>query len=403
MKKTICLLLALLLVFLFTAVGAYAAPVAVSVFINNEPVAFPNQGPFWDADTGLAYVPLRLVSEALGAAVDWDGPSQTARVDLGDTVVSVTVGSNQTMVNNKNVELEGPALVQNQRVMVPLCFISESLGKVVEWNEDERTVYVGAEPAPFIRMASTIGPVDAGIVEALAKYFEEKTGIRVEYVGAGTGKALEMSKTGDFDLVQVHAKALEEQFVAEGYGTERIDLMYNDFVIVGPAADPAGIKGHTPSDALEQIMVSESVFISRGDRSGTHVKEMELWADAGIDPSGDWYRAWEGGPQGNTATLRYTDEQQAYTVIDRATYLVLKNEITLAVLVEKDESLLNFITLIPINPETFPQVKHDLVIQFIELCTADEAQAMIRDFKKEIYGESLFFPNSAQWHSRVEQ
>jgi tungstate transport system substrate-binding protein len=250
-----------------------------------------------------------------------------------------------------------------------------------------------------IRMATTIGPVDAGIVDTLIDLFEAKTGIKVEYAKAGTGKALEMAKTGDFDIVQVHAKELEEKFVAEGYGTERIDLMYNDFVIVGPKDDPAGIKGLPLPEALEKIMDTESLFISRGDLSGTHVAERNLWIAAGLEPKGDWYLEWEGGPQGNSATLRYTDERQAYTVIDRATYLVLKNDISLTVLVEKDEAMLNFITLIPVNPERFPQVNYDLTMQFVDFLTSEEAQIVIRDFKKDVYGEALFFPNSAKWRS----
>ncbi|MGI6037932.1 MAG: substrate-binding domain-containing protein [Limnochordia bacterium] len=258
---------------------------------------------------------------------------------------------------------------------------------------------VGTCSNGVIRMATTIGPVDAGIVDTLIDLFEAKTGIKVEYVKAGTGKALEMSKSGDFDLVQVHAKELEEKFVAEGYGTERIDLMYNDFVIVGPKEDPAGIKGLSLGDALQRIMDTEALFISRGDLSGTHVAERNLWIAKGLEPKGDWYLEWEGGPQGNSATLRYTNERQAYTVIDRATYLVLKDEISLVVLVEKDELLLNYITLIPVNPKTFPHVNYDLTMKFVDFLTSEEAQIVIRDFKKDLYGEALFFPNSAKWRS----
>ncbi len=199
-------------------------------------------------------------------------------------------------------------------------------------------------------------------------------------------------------MVLVHAKALEEQFVAEGWGTERI---YNDYVFVGPASDPAGIKGLTPTEALKQIMETESQFISRGDNSGTHVAKMGLWKAAEMEPKGDWYQVWEGGSQGNSATLRYTNEQQAYTVIDRATYLILKNEITLKVLVEKHGSLLNYITLIPVNPDNFLQVKNDMVMKFVDFATSDEGQTLIQNFKKDVYGEPLFFTNSAQWRAKA--
>lgn len=248
-----------------------------------------------------------------------------------------------------------------------------------------------------VLMASTIGPIDAGIVAALEDAFEMKTGIRVRHVGAGTGEALKLGQSGNFDLVLVHARALEEKFVAEGFGTKRVDLMYNDFVILGPESDPAGIKGlKTSAEALKKIMDSKAPFVSRGDNSGTHVKEMELWQAAGLKPSGDWYRVYENGAQGNAKTLKYTDEQKAYTIMDRATYLTMKNQINLKVLVEKDESLLNFITLIPVNPEKFPQVKNKQAIEFVDFCTSKEGQTIIRDFGKDKYGGPLFFPNSPE-------
>lgn len=248
-----------------------------------------------------------------------------------------------------------------------------------------------------ILMSSTIGPIDAGIVQALEDAFEKKTGIKMRHVGAGTGEALKIGKQGHVDLVMVHAKTLEEAFVAEGFGTKRINLMYNDFVIVGPAEDPAKIKGiKNVNEALQKIAQSQSTFISRGDNSGTHVKEMELWEAAGIKPQGAWYRIYEKGASGNAPTLKYTDEQNAYTMMDRATYLTLKNEIKLQVLVEKDESLLNYISLIPINPEKFPSVKADLVQQFVDFATGKEGQTIIKEFGVDKYGEPLFFPNSEE-------
>ena len=181
---------------------------------------------------------------------------------------------------------------------------------------------IRADGGGFILLASTIGPIDAGIVSALEDPFEKETGIRVRHVGAGTGAALDIAKKGTVDLVMVHARSLEEKFVKEGYGTMRIPLMYNDFVIVGPTEDPAGIKGmKSANEALKAISGKGIPFISRGDKSGTHVAEMELWGKAGIKPSGAWYKIYEKGAEGNAPTLRYTDQQKAYTVIDRATYL----------------------------------------------------------------------------------
>jgi tungstate transport system substrate-binding protein len=257
------------------------------------------------------------------------------------------------------------------------------------------------QTSKFILLSSTIGPIDAGIVGLLENEFEKDTGIRVRHVGSGTGAALDVARKGNVDLVLVHAKSLEEKFVNEGFGTERIDLMYNDFVIVGPSDDPAGIKGmKLATEALRKISEKKATFISRGDKSGTHVAEMELWGKAGIKPSGSWYVVYEKGATGNVPTLRYTDEKSAYTVIDRATYLTLKTQIKLAVLVEKDEALLNYMTLIPVNPKKFPKVNYGDVMVFVKWLTSPKkGQRIIKDFGKDKYGSPLFFPNSKEWRS----
>jgi len=256
-----------------------------------------------------------------------------------------------------------------------------------------------AQNGKFILMASTIGPIDAGIVSALEDQFEKETGIRVRHVGAGTGAALKIAEQGNVDLVLVHAKSLEEKFIRDGFGTERIPLMYNDFVIIGPEKDPAGIKGlKTATEALRKISETGGAFISRGDKSGTHVAEMELWAKAGIKPSGTWYKIYEKGADGNVPTLRYTDQQQSYTVIDRATHLSMKNRIKLVILVEEDEALLNYISLIPVNPKRFPRVNEKDVHTFVAWLTSPEkGQKIIRDFGKDKFGAPLFFPNSKEW------
>ena len=251
----------------------------------------------------------------------------------------------------------------------------------------------------FIFLSSTIGPIDSGIVGALEDQFEKETGIRVRHVGAGTGAALKMAEKGQIDLVMAHAKSLEEKFIADGFGTRRIPLMYNDFVIVGPASDPAAIKGgKSATEALKKIMGKGEKFISRGDKSGTHVAEMELWKKADVKPQGAWYVIYEKGSEGNVATLKYTDQQSAYTVIDRATYLSLKNQIKAVILVEGDEALLNFISLIPGNPAKFPRVNHKDTMTFVKWPTSPEkGQKIIRDFGKDKYGAALFFPNSLEW------
>jgi len=248
-----------------------------------------------------------------------------------------------------------------------------------------------------IMLASTIGPIDAGIVGALEAAFTKKTGIAVEHAGAGTGQALKMAETGKYDLLLVHARALEEKFVSDGYGTKRYDLMYNDFVILGPAGDPAGIRGEiNAAAALHRIAKAQSAFVTRGDKSGTHVKELEVWKKAGVEPQGAWYDVFEGGAKGNGPTLAYANEKQAYIIMDRATYITMKPKLTLQILVERDDALLNYMTLIPVNPAKFPQVNHKGALQFIEWLQGKEAQIIIRDFGKDKYGEPLFFPNSPE-------
>jgi tungstate transport system substrate-binding protein len=250
-----------------------------------------------------------------------------------------------------------------------------------------------------LMMASTIGPIDAGIVVVLEQAYQKETGIRVGHIGAGTGAALKIAEQGKVDLVMVHAKSLEEKFIAEGYGTKRIPFMYNDFVIVGPGADPAGIKGmKNATEALSTIAAKGALFISRGDQSGTHVTEMILWQKTGKKPEGPWYKVYEKGSQGNSATLKFTDQQNAYTVIDRATFLSLQKEIRLVILVEKDEMLLNFITLIPVNPDKFPKARYKEAMAYIAWLTdPKKGQLIVRDFGKDKYGSPLFFPNSDQW------
>lgn len=254
----------------------------------------------------------------------------------------------------------------------------------------------------FVFMASTIGPIDSGIVNVLEDRFEKDTGIRVRHVGAGTGATLKIATKGNVDLVMVHAKPLEEKFVSDGYGTERIDLMYNDFVIVGPASDPAGIKGtKSAADALKKIADKKAPFLTRGDKSGTNVAELAIWEKAGIKPSGDWYIVYPKGSEGNVSTLREADRRGIYTFIDRASFLGIQKEVKLVVLVEKDVALLNFITLIPMNQKKFPRVNAKAAMTYVEWLTdPDKGQLIIRDFGKDKYGSPLFFPNSKQWRQR---
>ena len=258
--------------------------------------------------------------------------------------------------------------------------------------------------AGTIRLSSTIGPVDAGIIPLLAETYKAKTGTDFVIEKAGTGATLNKAKTGNFDMVVVHARALEDQFIKDGFGQNRQDIMYNDFVILGPKEDPAGIKGmKSAAEAFSKIAAKGAPFISRGDMSGTHVSEMNVWKAAGIKPDGDkdeWYTVFSLGNLGNGATTDFTNKRNAYTIMDRATYLTKKKGLRIVPLVEGDPILLNLIAAIEVSPKRFSNVNNTDVVKFVNWLCDDEAQMIIKDFKVKEFGEPLFFPNSDQWNKK---
>ena len=258
--------------------------------------------------------------------------------------------------------------------------------------------------AGTIRLSSTIGPVDAGIIPLLADTYKAKTGVDFKIEKAGTGATLEKAKTGNFDMVVVHARALEDQFIKDGYGQNRRDFMYNDFVILGPKNDPAGIKGiKTAAEAFKVLAEKKAPFISRGDMSGTHVAEMNIWKAAGITPDGDkdeWYTVFSLGKLGNGPTTIFTDKRSAYTLMDRATYLKQQKNIKIVPLVEGDKAMLNLIAAIEVSPKKFPSVNNADTAKFIGWLCGDEAQNIIKDFEVKKFGQPLFFPNSDEWNKK---
>lgn len=245
----------------------------------------------------------------------------------------------------------------------------------------------------FIVVQSTTSTQNSGLFDHLLPHFQEQSGIQVRVVAVGTGQALRNARNGDADVVFVHAKAAEEQFVAEGWGVQRHAVMYNDFVIVGPAADPATVGGLTDAPAaLKRIAASRAVFVSRGDDSGTHKKEQNLWQLAGLDPtaaSGSWYR--ETG-SGMGASLNTTVGMSGYTLTDRGTWISFRNKADFRVLVEGDPRLFNQYGVIRVNPAKHPHVKADQAQAFIDWLTGPEAQQLITAYT--IDGKQLFFPNA---------
>jgi len=245
-----------------------------------------------------------------------------------------------------------------------------------------------------IVVASTTSTQDSGLFGYLLPIFKARTGIEVKVIAQGTGQALDTARRGDADVVFVHAKPQEEKFVAEGFGVKRFDVMYNDFVLIGPNSDPAGVKGKDIATALKAIEAKGAPFVSRGDRSGTHAAELALWIIAGIDiasAKGAWYR--EIG-QGMGAALNTASAMNAYVLSDRGTWLSFRNRGDLDIVVEGDKRLFNQYGVFLVNPEKHPSVRKELGQAFVDWLISPEGQAAIAGYR--IDGQQLFFPNAGK-------
>jgi tungstate transport system substrate-binding protein len=257
-----------------------------------------------------------------------------------------------------------------------------------------------AEPQ-VLRLATTTSTADSGLLDAILPAFEAANNARVDVVAVGTGQAIALGEAGDADVILVHARAREDDFVAQGHGTGRHDVMYNDFILVGPTADPAGVMG-TPlaADALAQIAASGALFASRGDDSGTHTKEKSLWEAAGVAPEGEWYQSLG---QGMGETLTYANEAGAYTLTDRGTFLSMSDSLpNLAVIVggnsiadNADPALLNPYGVIPVNPDKSEAINNDLANAFVAWITSAETQQAIGEFGTDTFGQPLFYPDAS--------
>ncbi|MFZ5918076.1 MAG: substrate-binding domain-containing protein [Chloroflexota bacterium] len=252
-----------------------------------------------------------------------------------------------------------------------------------------------AEPQKLI-LATTTSTQDSGLLDYILPDYQDAYNVQIEVVAVGTGQAITLGEDGNADVLLVHARAKEDAFMADGHGVRREDVMYNDFVIVGPASDPAGIQGMKKATrALEEIAKAGAPFVSRGDDSGTHTKEKAVWKEAGIEPAGDWYIS---AGQGMGAVLTMADEQLAYTLSDRATYLARTLEGTdLVILVEGDPVLFNPYGVIAVNPDKSPQINNTLANQFIDWLISLPTQAKIAEFGVAEFGDSLFIPDSTAW------
>ncbi len=247
-----------------------------------------------------------------------------------------------------------------------------------------------SHPAETLTLATTTSTQDSGLLDVLLPLFRAKTGIEVKATAVGTGQALELGRRGDADVLLVHDASAEEQFMAEGHGSLRRPVMSNDFLLVGPPADPAGTKGKPIREAFAQIARSQTPFVSRGDESGTHKKEQVIWHEAALSPQGDWYiRAGAGMGQ----VLRMASEKRAYTLTDRGTYLALRDGLSLVPLSERGSLLANPYSVIVVNPERHPHIHAQAARRFADFLQEPETREAIRSFGIDRFGQSLFIPS----------
>lgn len=255
-------------------------------------------------------------------------------------------------------------------------------------------------PTPPVRqaghliLATTTSTQDSGLLDVILPDFQKKTGLTADVIAVGTGQAIDMGTRGDADVLLVHDRPKEDAFVKAGDGTQRYDVMYNDFIIVGPAGDPAGIKGMKDAvAAFKAIAAKQATFVSRGDKSGTNAKELAIWKQANITPSGDWYIS---AGQGMGEVLTMSEEQEAYTLSDRGTYLKRQSTgIKLEILVEGDKTLFNPYGVIPVSPHKHPGVNAEAAQKFVDWLISLETQQLIASYK--INGQQLFYPSSDAW------
>ncbi|MEW6287901.1 MAG: substrate-binding domain-containing protein [Chloroflexota bacterium] len=256
------------------------------------------------------------------------------------------------------------------------------------------TLKPAAPVNPKLILATTTSTQDSGLLDVLIPMFEAGSGYTVQTVAVGTGQALKMGEEGNADVLLVHAPAAEAAFMENGFGKDRALVMHNDFVIVGPPSDPAGIRGLAVTEALKAIRAGSAEFISRGDDSGTHKAELALWKKSGIEPNGQaWYL--ESG-QGMGATLTIASEKGAYTLTDRGTYLTIRDTLQLEILVEGDNALLNVYHVITVNPQKWEQVNYEGALAFLNFMIAPATQQVIGQFGADQFGAPLFFPDAGK-------
>lgn len=288
---------------------------------------------------------------------------------------------------NKNIFFYLMIMMLSAALLVAGCSNKDEGSK----EENQQTAEKSAKPSGDLILATTTSTQDSGLLDELIPMFEKQTDVRVKTIAVGSGRALEMGKLGEADALLVHAPTDEEKLVESKDVINRKLVMHNDFIIVGPKEDPAGIKGLPIQEALKKIYESQNIFVSRGDDSGTHKKELALWKEINIEPTGQYYQE-TGSGMGDT--LKVAFEKGGYTLADRGTYLALQKDVKLEILVQGDESLLNIYHVMQVNPKKSDKINDEAAKAFVEFMVNKDTQKVIKEFGVEQYGEPLFFPDA---------
>jgi tungstate transport system substrate-binding protein len=289
-------------------------------------------------------------------------------------------------------------------MLLAACGIAETPGVPTAVPVEPPTALPTRVPAPTsslpknpdLILATTTSTQDSGLLDVLIPMFESDTGYKVKVVAVGSGQALQMGQEGNADVLLVHSPAAEKSFMSFQFGKERVLVMHNDFIVVGPSSDPAGIKGASSIEAFKKIAAASAPFVSRGDKSGTNAKELSLWQSAGVNPAGTKPKWYSESGQGMGATLTIASEKEAYTLTDRATYLANKANLKLDILAEKDKSLLNVYHVITVNPGRWPKVNYAGAKAFADWIISPEVQDAIGKFGVDKYGQQLFVPDAGK-------
>jgi tungstate transport system substrate-binding protein len=400
MKKIFAIVIALTVAFAGIAVpfDGVSAATEPTVMIDNKVVNFPSQKPYIDSN-GSTLVPVRFLSETLGAAVDWDSKTQTVTITR-EKKMTLRIGENRATVDGRTIKLNTSAVLTNSgNTMVPLRVISEALDVKVDWDNSAKTVKMTRNPMTGIAgtslmIATTTSTNDTGLLEVLCGAFDKKHGTTTKWVSVGSGEAMEMGRRGDADVLLVHSRAAEDAFITEGYGLPRKDVMYNYFILIGPKSDPAKVKGtDLAKDGFKKISDAKSTFISRADNSGTHAREQALWKAANLSPDAKtdtWFK--ESGT-GMRATLEMANEMSAYTLSDTATWADTKARLdNLELVLGGDSALFNPYGVIVVHPDKYSNLNTKAAQAFSDYLISEEGQKVIGGYRKG--GEIMFIPDA---------